>query len=182
MGHLEAPRGFFALPWDEKEEKGVWELFFEVQVDSVTRCQEGKTVTVAQLVSGEGWGEGDKLLLRGGLLGIQVYIEVTHAQLKDKLSRRVNEVFAQDGNNFKAVQVGGGRVSLVNSSTLCDGAWHSALIEHHMVKDMMSDDDTEYGNNPNEIVNNNCWSVPLLQLCPNSRKSVVKNIFAFRRG
>ena len=74
------------------------------------------------------------------------------------------------------MQVGGGRVSLVNSSTLCDGAWHSALIEHHMVKDMMSDDDSEYGNNPDEIVNNNYWSVPLLQLYPNSRKSVFKNI------
>ena len=104
-------------------------------------------------------------------------------QLK-KQSRGIKRVFAHYGNSFKAVQVGGGRVSLVNSSTLCDGAWHSALIQHHVVKDMMSDDDTKHGNNPDEIVNNNCWSVPLLQLYPNSRKSVfnTKNIFACRRG
>ena len=35
------------------------------------------------------------------------------------------------------VQVGGaGRVNLVNTSTLCDGAWHSALIQHHLVNYM----------------------------------------------
>ena len=68
-GHLEAPRGFFSLPW--KGEKGVSELFFEVRVvGGAARCREGE-LNVAQLVTGEG-GEGDKLLLRGGLLGIQV--------------------------------------------------------------------------------------------------------------
>ena len=66
-GHLEAPRGFFSLPW--KGEEGVSELFFEVRVvGGAARCREGE-LNVAQLVTGEG---GDKLLLRGGLLGIQV--------------------------------------------------------------------------------------------------------------
>ena len=47
------------------------ELFFEVRVvGDVTRCLE-EELNVAQLVSGEG-AEGDKLLLRGGLLGFQV--------------------------------------------------------------------------------------------------------------
>ena len=68
-GHLEAPRGFFSLPW--KEEKGVSELFFEVRVvGDATRCRE-EELNVAQLLTGEG-AEGDKLLLRGGVLGIQV--------------------------------------------------------------------------------------------------------------
>ena len=61
----------------------MWELFFEVRViGGGKRCRQLGEVTVAQLVNyGEGGGEGDKLLLREGVLGIQVHIEVTHAQL-----------------------------------------------------------------------------------------------------
>ena len=73
-GHLEAPRGFFSLPRGEKE--GVWELFFEVRViGGGKRCRQLGEVTVARLMTyGEGGGEGDKLLLREGVLGIQVHI------------------------------------------------------------------------------------------------------------
>ena len=49
----------------------MWELFFEVRVlVGATRCQQGE-LAGAQLVTGNG-AEGDKLVLRGGLLGIQV--------------------------------------------------------------------------------------------------------------
>ena len=60
----------------------MWELFFQLRLvgGGVSGCLQGKTVTVAQLVTGgEEGGEGDKLLLRGGRLGIQV--GQTHAQL-----------------------------------------------------------------------------------------------------
>ena len=59
----------------------MWELFFELRlVGDASRCRQLGEVTVAQLVTREG-GEGDKLILRGGMLGIQVYIEVTRARL-----------------------------------------------------------------------------------------------------
>ena len=75
---MEAPRGFFSLPW--KEEKGVSELFFEVRViGGATRCRE-EELNVAQLLTGEG-AEGDKLLLRGGVLGIQVMGKHSDLQL-----------------------------------------------------------------------------------------------------
>ena len=50
----------------------MWELFFEVRVPvGATRCQQGE-LTVAQLVVTGNGAEGDKLVLKGGFIGIQV--------------------------------------------------------------------------------------------------------------
>ena len=64
----------------------MWELFFEVRVPvGATRCQQGE-LTVAQLVTGNR-AEGDKLVLRGGLLGIQVLGKHSLNALNVKLTK-----------------------------------------------------------------------------------------------
>ena len=66
-------RGFFSLPWNV--ERGVWELFFEVRMVKEVKeeCDKLEEVVVAELVAKEGdKDKGGKLVLRRGVLGIQV--------------------------------------------------------------------------------------------------------------
>ena len=66
-------RGFFSLPWNV--ERGVWELFFEVRIvkEVKEKCDKLEEVVVAELVAKEGdKDKGGKLVLRRGVLGIQV--------------------------------------------------------------------------------------------------------------
>ena len=66
-------RGVFSLPWNV--ERGVWELFFEVRIVKEVKeeCDKLEEVVVAELVAKEGdKDKGGKLVLRRGVLGIQV--------------------------------------------------------------------------------------------------------------
>ena len=66
-------RGVFSLPWNV--ERGVWELFFEVGIVKEVKeeCDKLKEVVVAELLAKEGdKDKGGKLVLRRGVLGIQV--------------------------------------------------------------------------------------------------------------
>ena len=75
-------RGAFSLPWNI--ERGVWELFFEVRIVKEVKeeCDKLEEVVVAELVTKEGdKDKGGKLVLRRGVLGIQV--EISHLTHKN---------------------------------------------------------------------------------------------------